>query len=440
MRRRTAFLTRSVASLVLSALSPAAAHVLAQDALSLEQALTEARAANLRLPLPAFEIQVLRAHQREAVAEKWLKVAVEGDFIYAPYHSHGYDPALTNFGEAGMKVAARQPIYAGGSIVAGIERADAAVAAGEARYRIAEKDLELEVRSRFYELDAAVAEQAIRHGAIERIGAYLKLLESRKASGQAVAGDVIKTQVRNALEQSSRLDAEEHADEARLALNQLLGREPAGSVALAALPPPGPPAAEEAAGAAGTAPWESAPEILQARAEARTAEAETVIARAERLPHLSFNADVGLWTSDTMHLNADFWDRLWSNRGYSLAMVLSWSIWDRGALKSRITAADLGLQQAQRAIEAERHDAYAKWAQARAAERRLYEQIVLLTRVVPDARDSYLEAESRYRGGAGSALEVLDAYAAATEAAVKLNDVTARYRVAQAVAARWSAP
>jgi outer membrane protein TolC len=141
-----------------------------------------------------------------------------------------------------------------------------------------------------------------------------------------------------------------------------------------------------------------------------------------------------------MHLNGDFWDRLWFNRGYSLSMVLSWSIWDRGALDSRIAAADLGLQQAQRAVEAERHDAWAKWAQARAAERRLYDQIVLLTRVAPEARDSYLEAESRYRGGAGTALEVLDSYALATEAAVKLNDVTARYRIAQAVAARWSAP
>jgi outer membrane protein TolC len=66
--------------------------------------------------------------------------------------------------------------------------------------------------------------------------------------------------------------------------------------------------------------------------------------------------------------------------------------------------------------------------------------MVLLQRIVPEARDSYLEAESRYRGGAGTSLEVLDAYAAATEAAVKLNDVTARYRIAQAVAARWSAP
>ena len=413
----------------------AALSALAQEVLTLETALAEARAANLRLPLPAFEIQVLRARQREAVAEKWAKVAVEGGFIYAPFYSHGYDPALTNLGEARMQVAARQPIYAGGSIVAGIERADAAVVAGEARYRIAEKDLELDVRSRYYELDFALAEQAIRQSAIDRIRAYLKLLEGRKASGQAVAGDVFKTQVRVYLEESNRLDAVQHAEDARLALNALLGREPAAALTPEPLPPVEAPASDGA-----PTSWESAPEIIQARAEARGAQAETVIARSEKLPHLSFAADVGLWTSDTMHLNADFWERLWFNRGYSLSMVLSWSIWDRGALDSRIKAADLGLQQAQRAVEAERHDAYAKWAQAVAAEKRLYEQIVLLTRVVPEARDSYLETESRYRGGAGTALEVLDSYAAATEAAVKLNDVTARYRIAQAVAARWSAP
>src|SRR5262245_50531495 len=197
------------------ALLLAAFPALAQDVLTLEMALTEARAANLRLPLPAFEIQVLRARQREAVAEKWTKVAVEGGFIYAPFYSHGYDPALSNLGEARIQAAAKQPIYAGGAIVAGIEHADAAVAAGEARYRIAEKDLELDVRSRYYELDFAVAEQAIRQSAIDRIRAYQKLLEGRKASGQSVAGDVFKTQVRVYLEESNRLDAVQHAEAAR---------------------------------------------------------------------------------------------------------------------------------------------------------------------------------------------------------------------------------
>ena len=425
----------SSAGVLAAVLLVAASPVRAQEALTLERALGEARAANLRLPLPAFEVQVLHARQREAIAEKWMKVAVEGGFVYAPFYSHGYDPVITNLGEARIQVAARQPIYAGGSIVAGIERANAAVAAGEARYRVAEKDLDLDVRSRYYELDAAIAEQTIRQAAIERIRAYLELLEGRKASGQAVAGDVFRTQVRADLEESSRLDAAQHAEDARLQLNALLGREPAGALSLAALPPPEPPAADATA-----APWENAPEIVQARAEARGAEAETVIARSDRLPHLSLGADMGLWTADTRHLNADFWNRLWFNRGYSVSMVLSWSLWDRGVLDSRIAAADLGLQQAQRAVEAERHDAYTKWAQAVAAERRMYEQMMLLRRVVPEARDSYLEAESRYRGGAGTSLEVLDAYAAATEAAVRLNDVTARYRIAQAVADRWSAP
>src|SRR6186997_1699726 len=129
MRRRRAFATSTAAALLLAAFA-APGTASAQDVLTLEQALTEARAANLRLPLPAFEIQVLRARQREAVAEKWMKVAVEGGFLYAPFHSHGYDPVLSNLGEARMQVAARQPIYAGGSIAAGIERADAAVAAG----------------------------------------------------------------------------------------------------------------------------------------------------------------------------------------------------------------------------------------------------------------------------------------------------------------------
>ena len=429
MTRR--FSAAGVLAMLLLAVTP----VEAQESLTLETALGEARAANLRLPLPAFEVQVLHARQREAIAEKWLKVAVEGGFVYAPFYSHGYDPIITNLGEARIQVAARQPIYAGGSIVAGIERANAAVAAGEARYRIAEKDLDLDVRSRYYELDAAVAEQTIRQAAIERIRAYLELLQSRKASGQAVAGDVFRTQVRADLEESNRLDAAQHAEDARLELNALLGREPAGPLSLSPLPPP-----EAPASGGSDAPWENAPEIVQARAEARGAEAETVIARSERLPHLSLGADMGLWTADTMHLNADFWNRLWFNRGYSVSMVLSWSIWDRGALDSRIAAANLGLQQAQRAVEAERHDAYTKWAQAVAAEKRTYEQMVLLQRILPEARDSYLEAESRYRGGAGTALEVLDAYAAATEAAVKLNDVTARYRIARAVAERWSAP
>jgi len=63
----------------------------AQEPVTLEEALREAHAANAKLPLPAFDVAIAREKRTEARAERWLRVAVEGDFIYAP--PSGYDPS-----------------------------------------------------------------------------------------------------------------------------------------------------------------------------------------------------------------------------------------------------------------------------------------------------------------------------------------------------------
>ena len=81
-------------ALVLFVLSAAAA---GEEPVTLERALSEARAANAKLPLPAYDVAIAREQVNEARAERWLKVAVEGEFVYAP--PSGYDPALTNLGE-----------------------------------------------------------------------------------------------------------------------------------------------------------------------------------------------------------------------------------------------------------------------------------------------------------------------------------------------------
>src|SRR5689334_22445984 len=81
-------------------------------ALTLEDALGLARAANVKLPAAAAETEIAREKLREARAERWLKVAIEGDFIDAP--SGSYDPILTNLGEERLQVTAKQPLYDGG--------------------------------------------------------------------------------------------------------------------------------------------------------------------------------------------------------------------------------------------------------------------------------------------------------------------------------------
>jgi len=421
---------RAVAAAVICAAGLAAAA--AQSPLSLQEALAEARLANARLPLQAYDVSLAVERRGQAMAERWLKVALEGDFLYAP--ASGYDPVMTNLGDARLQVVARQPLYAGGAIKAGVTRAEAAVAAAGARYRIAEKDLDLEVRSRFAELHAASAELAIRRGGLERLSTYRTSLMSRQAAGQGVAADVLKTDVRIAFEQAAVVDAEQRLDESRLVLNARMGRAPGDPLELAplgAVEPPGTP--EESA-------WQGAPEIAAAEADARSAEADVTIAQAERRPHLALNADLGFWVSDTTHLNAEFWDRLWGAKGYSLSLMLAWPLWDRGGLRARVAEADLGLKQARSRLEAERKDAQLAWTRAQTAVQHLYRQIEILSKAAPDARDSYLGMESRYRGGAATTLEVLDAYAAAVDAAVRLNETTARYRVAQAVIRRWSEP
>jgi outer membrane protein TolC len=84
-----------------------------ETAVTLEDALREAHAANAKLPVSAFDVTIAQQKREEARAERWLKVALEGDFIYAP--PSGYDPVLTNLGEFRSQIVARQPVYDGGA-------------------------------------------------------------------------------------------------------------------------------------------------------------------------------------------------------------------------------------------------------------------------------------------------------------------------------------
>ena len=138
-------------------------------------------------------------------------------------------------GEFRLQAVGRQPLYDGGARRAAVARAEAGVDAAAGRYRIEEKDLILEVTSRYAESLAALEEASARRSAISRLESYRTNLKSRQASGQAVAADLIKTEVRLASEEANILEAERRADEARITLAALMGRAPADSARARAL-------------------------------------------------------------------------------------------------------------------------------------------------------------------------------------------------------------
>jgi outer membrane protein TolC len=418
------------------------AAVIAEDPMTLEDVLRESRAANARLPMPAIDVEIAREKESEARAERWLKVAVEGDFLYAP--PNGYDPAITNAGEARLQLVGRQPVYDGGARSAAVLRGEAEVAAAGARYRMAVKDLDLEVRNRYSEYIQGGAEAAARRQGIERLENYRTSLKSRQASGQGVASDLLKIDVRLASERASIVDAEGRRESARVALNALMGRSPGAPLSLAPLPPPGPPVPRGDPGS------DRVPDVLEAEAAERAADADVATARAERRPHLLLTADVGFLGSDTSRWipadllaadrNATFGDRLRRDAGYSVGLSLAWPVWDLGAIQARIRQAELRQKSAQQNIVFQKREAARQWAQAQTALATVYSLIQILTESAPAARDAYLEAESRYRGGAATAFEVLESYVASVDAAVRLNEAISRYRIAEALAVRWSEP
>ncbi len=410
--------------------------------MTLDQILSEARAANARLPVAASEAAIAQEKEREARAQLWLTLSAEGDFIYAP--ASGYDPILTNLGEARAQLVGQQPIYEGGARRGAVARASAQVGASRARYRMAQKDVDLEVRNQYSEFLAADREVQARQEGLERLRSYRSLLESRKASGQGIAADLLRTDVRTATEKFDLGEAEERRAQARLALNDLMGRDPQVPLSLAPLPEPSPPTDREGS------PWNAAPEVDAADAETRSAAADLRIAEAERKPHLFARADTGFWGSDTEHLipqdlkashpGATFGDRLRRDAGYSVSLNLSWSIWDSGAIQARIAQSRLELGQARQRRDVEWKHARLEWEKARENRANAYRQIETLSDAIPVARDSYLEAESRYRGGAATSLEVLDAYASSVDAAIRLAQASLRYRLAQALELRWGTP
>jgi outer membrane protein TolC len=341
----------------------------------------------------------------------------------------------------------RQPLYDGGARRAAVAHGEADVDAAGARYRVVEKDLELDVRSRYAEWLFADAEAAARLEGIDRLQRYRTTLQSRKASGQGVAADLLRTDVRVATERAAIADAQGRKDAARIALNALMGREPAAALVLA--PPPEPPTAIEPE-PAGAADGASLPEVVEAEAQTRAAGADVETARAEAKPHLSLAGDVGFLGSDTHRLvpsdllardpDATFADRVRRDAGYSLTLTFSWNLFDFGAIRARIRQAELKLASARQNVVFQKQEARRQRAQAEATLANVREQIRILSEAAPSARDPYLDAESRYRGGAATSLEVLDAYAASVDAAVKRADALSRYRIAQALLQRWSTP
>lgn len=145
------------------------------------------------------------------------------------------------------------------------------------------------------------------------------------------------------------------------------------------------------------------PEFAQLEQQLRAAREETKIARADRLPSLSYSINGGFDT-DSLH-----GPRLKEHSGVSAAVSLNIPIFDWGATRSKERQARLRLQVAENertiAVKGFTQQFYAVRAQAANAAAR----IALARDGVLKAQDNVTASIARYRAGEAQIVEVTDA-------------------------------
>jgi|GEM_PF-505815 len=472
-RRRGLSAVATAGLLALSLVRPvSAAEPPSSGTITLDQALALARGNNARLPVAALDVRIADQSRAEALSRRKIRLGIEGDLSIAP--RGGYDPAASDLGQDRLQAVAERPLYDGGRLAAEERRAGARADAARAQYRQAEADVELEVRTRYAELLAARREAAVREDGLKRLRSYLDLLASRGAAGQPIESDLLRGRLRAASEDAARQAALDHADRARSELNTLMGRPPSAPLDPAPLPPPTAPSTAAApadasepapsaeaqaeppsGGTGGTATAGGSeggaaprlPEVAIALHEVDAARAGLEATRAEHRPTLSLRADAGLWGTDTTRLvppdlragdpNAGALDRLDRDLGLSVTLDLAWPLFDSGGRQARQAQAQLALDRARQRVVAEQTAARRDLTVATDARARAYARLEILRQAMPQARDAYLDATSRYLGGAASYLDVVDAFDASIATGVEEAQATLDYYLAEAQVIRW---
>ena len=224
-------------------------------------------------------------------------------------------------------------------------------------------------------------------------------------------------------------------EEARVELNELMGRPPAQSLEVVAMTPP-------ASTQVPSRRFSEVPEVAAAQADLEAAAAEAEAERAGRRPHLDLELatgflGAGLATPAEAALIGVQPGWFGLQLGANATLDLTLPLLDFGVYRARLAQAMLAQEQSRAALVLAERQARMSWTRATADLAQLEEELTCRNEAVPRAWDAYLEEESLYRGGHATGLEVLDAFTTWRDARVAYLQAVLTYWNADAERIRW---
>lgn len=398
------------------------------------------------LPLPALDAQTpsglptvsLEEARRRATAVDPAAVAARSTVDFAAWerraaHLDLFTPNLTagtsyvrfsepffNFGTGGVSANATSATLdvsytlVGAGKLAELRRSGASVASAEANETAAEFRAALATDAVFF---SVLAERDLSRVAAERLRRATEqfaVARARVQVGQAIASDSLQLLLEMNRAQLEVLRRDSALAVSRLALGRKVGASgPVDAAAIdGVLPTPLPVSLEDAVAELRA----SGPEVVAARANERQANATLSAEREHYLPEITVGATVGAYDSKFVPSELT---------RSQLTVAVSWPIWNGGRrevavarARAQADAAEARRDDMERGAHERMSAAYHGYETARA-------RIGLAQVGITVANEAYRVQSARYREGATTILDLLEAQVALSEAEVEL--VQARY-------------
>lgn len=322
---------------------------------------------------------------------------------------------------ATASVDARYDLFTGGQKVAALRRAQAEVEAADAGTLEARFAVALATEADYYAVLAGEELARVAAERVRRAGEQFSVARARVLSGAAVQTDSLQLLLEVKRARVAQLEQDAALRVSRLQLGRRVGLSgPARAAPLdTAVAPALPFSLEDAVRRALT----QGPAYRVARANERAASAELMARRGAYLPRVTLSASMSA-----------FDDRFFpeATRRNALSVAVSLPIWDEGQREIALTRARVSREVARAVREDLERAAWRDVAEAYDAYNTSRESAVLASEALVVARENYRVQDTRYRSGATTILDLLDAQVALTEAEAAL--VQARFGARLALA------
>lgn len=311
-----------------------------------------------------------------------------------------------------------------GKLRAELRKDRALLAAAHAGTEVAKRALAQAVIEAYYGLALAAAQRAAAEGNLAAAEEFERITTLLLSGGEVAPVDLTRAQLQTIARRDELEKARVSEEVAAGSLRILVGYDFSRPISTTELALALPTDAEYQQFKADDVPRR--PEFTQLEQQLRAAVQEIKIARADRLPALTYSINGGF---DTDSLNGP---RLKEHTGLSAAVSLTVPIFDWGATRSKERQARLRVQLAENeralAVRGFTQEFYAARAQAANAAAR----IALARDGITKAQDNLTASIARYRAGEAQIVEVTDAQTTLVAQRAALYQAIFDYQIALA--------